>query len=257
MNIMKSVSSFQRPRGFTLIELLVVIAIIAILAAILFPVFARARENARRASCQSNLKQIGLGALQYTQDYDEKYPGTGYTNSSGHQIMWMDFVQPYVKSTQIFNCPSHSFGGNLKAFNSNVGARGTTSPNKEFGSYIFNNSFYSPNIVRGPGGQSLAAFGSTATTVLVGDGADSGGNADFYCYNETTPYSLVTGANPKTMQSNWGGGGDQALTERHLDTVNILFADGHVKAMKLDELLRRSTVAGFTNVQRYFSVEDD
>src|SRR5687767_6194063 len=63
-----------RKSGFTLIELLVVIAIIAILAAILFPVFARARENARRASCQSNLKQVGLGFVQYTQDYDERYP---------------------------------------------------------------------------------------------------------------------------------------------------------------------------------------
>src|SRR5687768_5924591 len=65
-------------KGFTLIELLVVIAIIAILAAILFPVFARARENARRSSCQSNLKQIGLGFAQYTQDYDEKMPITIY-----------------------------------------------------------------------------------------------------------------------------------------------------------------------------------
>ncbi|HEX8834883.1 MAG TPA: DUF1559 domain-containing protein, partial [Abditibacteriaceae bacterium] len=63
-------------RGFTLIELLVVIAIIAILASILFPVFARARENARRSSCQSNLKQIGLGIAQYTQDYDERTPAT-------------------------------------------------------------------------------------------------------------------------------------------------------------------------------------
>src|SRR5690606_6779733 len=68
-------------RGFTLIELLVVIAIIAILAAILFPVFARARENARRASCQSNLKQIGLGLMQYTQDYDERLPAGFLTNT--------------------------------------------------------------------------------------------------------------------------------------------------------------------------------
>ena len=67
------ISNFRRKSAFTLIELLVVIAIIAILAAILFPVFARARENARRSSCQSNLKQIGLGQLQYVQDYDEKY----------------------------------------------------------------------------------------------------------------------------------------------------------------------------------------
>lgn len=90
--------------GFTLIELLVVISIIAILAAILFPVFARARENARRVSCQSNLKQIGIGIAQYTQDYDEKTlvvdENIGYT--------WFAPLQPYIKSEQVFRCPSLS-----------------------------------------------------------------------------------------------------------------------------------------------------
>jgi prepilin-type N-terminal cleavage/methylation domain-containing protein len=91
----------NRGNGFTLIELLVVIAIIAILAAILFPVFARARENARRASCQSNLKQIGLASMQYNQDYDERMYGSSV---AGKQ--WPDILQPYAKSTQIFTCPS-------------------------------------------------------------------------------------------------------------------------------------------------------
>lgn len=110
-------------QGFTLIELLIVIAIIAIIAAILFPVFARARENARRASCQSNLKQIGLAIMQYTQDYDEQFPdgelwivgatlqsclasqGPLYSTSRSTQL-WMNFILPYTKSTQIFYCPS-------------------------------------------------------------------------------------------------------------------------------------------------------
>src|SRR5436853_4324942 len=94
--------SKKRKAAFTLIELLVVIAIIAILAAILFPVFSRARENARRASCQSNLKQIGLGIFQYIQDYDEKYPpavGGGVAASGNYG--WADEIQPYLKSTQI------------------------------------------------------------------------------------------------------------------------------------------------------------
>lgn len=130
--------------GFTLIELLVVISIIAVLAAILFPVFARARENARRTSCVSNLKQIGLGMMMYLQDYDERFPlaivgahgfGSGLTggpdsgssnavggsfcdnmpcgkfkvNSSsvnGNYVSWMDLIYPYTKSIQVFVCPS-------------------------------------------------------------------------------------------------------------------------------------------------------
>jgi prepilin-type N-terminal cleavage/methylation domain-containing protein len=92
--------------GFTLIELLVVIGIIAILASILFPVFARARENARRASCQSNLKQIGLGIMQYTQDYDERFPnaGSAYDLPGPVDATWDLVIQPYVKSTSPGSC---------------------------------------------------------------------------------------------------------------------------------------------------------
>ena len=102
-------------KAFTLIELLVVIAIIAILAAILFPVFGRARENARRTSCLSNLKQIGLGIEQYKQDYDSMYPmAYFYVNgatSGGGYVHWSGSVQPYVKSEQLFVCPSDTGGG--------------------------------------------------------------------------------------------------------------------------------------------------
>jgi prepilin-type N-terminal cleavage/methylation domain-containing protein/prepilin-type processing-associated H-X9-DG protein len=100
-------------RGFTLIELLVVIAIIAILAAILFPVFAKAREKARQSSCLSNCKQLGLAMLQYAQDYDERwalwfhYGGTGGTST----YSWLDLIQPYVKNTQVYYCPSRTAGG--------------------------------------------------------------------------------------------------------------------------------------------------
>ncbi len=103
-------------RGFTLIELLVVIAIIAILAAILFPVFAKAREKARQSSCLSNCKQIGIGYLQYMQDYD----GLGMPRDTGvapNRVGWTDIMMPYVKNTQIFRCPSdnspHAFFNTL------------------------------------------------------------------------------------------------------------------------------------------------
>ena len=93
-------------RGFTLIELLVVIAIIAILAAILFPVFARAREKARQTSCLSNLKQIGLGVMMYAQDYDECLPGYIYPATSVPRLYWYQMIAPYVKNDQVFICPS-------------------------------------------------------------------------------------------------------------------------------------------------------
>jgi prepilin-type N-terminal cleavage/methylation domain-containing protein/prepilin-type processing-associated H-X9-DG protein len=100
----------MRRRGFTLIELLVVIAIIAILAAILFPVFARAREKARQASCQSNLKQMALAALMYSQDYDGRWiplnsPDLAYGQPTGGHT-WQVGIQPYTKSWQLQACPS-------------------------------------------------------------------------------------------------------------------------------------------------------
>jgi prepilin-type N-terminal cleavage/methylation domain-containing protein len=103
--------------GFTLIELLTVIAIISLLAAILFPVFARARENARRVSCLSNMKQLGLGMMQYAQDYDERYyGGTRVTSPSAlvpflAGVGWAGPIYPYVKNNQIYKCPDDTNTG--------------------------------------------------------------------------------------------------------------------------------------------------
>lgn len=140
-------------KGFTLIELLIVIAIIAILAAILFPAFSRARENARRASCQSNLKQIGLGITQYTQDYDEKYP----MKNQSTDVRWNQAIQPYVKSTQLFACPSNPLNTIP-----NVGANGI---------YPAIPTSYAPNprFIDADYGHNLAECNEPALKILVGE----------------------------------------------------------------------------------------
>ena len=104
-------------RGFTLIELLVVIAIIAILAAILFPVFARAREKARQTSCLSNLKQLGIGWMMYVQDYDEMCPAVYFRPPSG-TVYYFNYLEPYLKNTDVLLCPSMDarYGYNRRAF---------------------------------------------------------------------------------------------------------------------------------------------
>src|SRR5687768_7869258 len=120
---------YRRPAGkqsaFTLIELLVVIAIIAILAAILFPVFAKAREKARQTSCLSNEKQVGLGFMQYVQDYDETFPvGIKVNGDPRYGLGWPAAVYAYVKNKAVFFCPSDQIpsagNGDLLSYNYNM-----------------------------------------------------------------------------------------------------------------------------------------
>ncbi len=126
-------SYLPRRSGFTLIELLVVIAIIAILAAILFPVFAQAREKARQISCVSNMKQVGLAVIQYTQDYDEAFPpAVQYANPGdpvGAPVYWSSttVIGPYLKSTAVLQCPDDSFQAN-KSSGAYAALKGSRTP---------------------------------------------------------------------------------------------------------------------------------
>ena len=192
--------SFNRPKsGFTLIELLVVIAIIAILAAILFPVFARARENARRSSCQSNEKQIGIAVMQYLQDYDEKYPVQN--ESTTPPYLWFAPVQPYIKSTQVFRCPSCSDA----AHNSNS----TTTPSD----YVTNGFFAR--------GVSQASFQNVAEQIMTAERADGASDIDYHPWDTAEFQSHIA-------------------INRHLEGSNFLFADGHVKWYKWENTFRPS-----------------
>jgi prepilin-type N-terminal cleavage/methylation domain-containing protein/prepilin-type processing-associated H-X9-DG protein len=219
---MKGQQIVGNKRGFTLIELLVVIAIIAILAAILFPVFARARENARRASCQSNMKQMGLGIMQYVQDYDERYPAwaRSLNNPSANtsEILWMKQIQPYVQSTQLFKCPSNS----LQTYS--TGANNDNIPNHYTANFYADKTGGNVGAVRGTGngygvfcdtggkGVPASEIVSAATTIAVAEQA----HGDIFL--PPSGYDLTA--------SNYH------LFNGHLQTGNYLFADGHVKALK-------------------------
>ena len=218
----------HRRSAFTLIELLVVIAIIAILAAILFPVFARARENARRTSCLSNTKQLGLGMMQYVQDYDDHYPPrfSDIPDSAGGKLRWPQLVIPYIKSYQIYNCPSRA---TVDEFNGNYDTAGHIS----YGMNYWMDATYYPGI-------SMATINRPSETLWIAEingvnaaQAAAGENA-FQAY--PTLYSVVyQPTNPaygtQTVPEPWG-----RLSARHFDGLNVLWADGHAKWMRRDVL---------------------
>ena len=214
------------PKAFTLIELLVVIAIIAILAAILFPVFARARENARKTSCASNLKQIGLGLMQYTQDYDEKWPvhEDAYRLAGGAPSSWDIVAQPYIKSTQLIVCPSDS-GPNFDLTASGFGIRKRSYAMTAYA----RETIFNPGRNTGMGGANITEFPNVSMTLLLGETHQCPGSNAQEEYRGCSTFNntdqLWSATNTRLWQSPVGTG------YQHLDTTNILYMDGHVKAL--------------------------
>jgi len=157
----------KRNKGFTLIELLVVIAIIAILAAILFPVFAKAREKARQITCLSNEKQMGLGMLQYVQDYDETYPRGQYRDANFNPLNWENAIYPYMKTGE-----GAVGAGGLTTYNGKGGVWQCPSfPSVQVGEYGMNaNLCHSANFAAaGIGPTTLAQIDSASDKMMIAE----------------------------------------------------------------------------------------
>lgn len=208
--------------GFTLIELLVVIAIITILAAILFPVFARARENARRASCLSNLKQIGLGFMMYIQDYDEHYPAslTNFVDGT-HRIYYYVAVAPYIQSKQVWYCPSQPVTASTIQM-SGTYAQLAYSPwvSTDYMPDYYYNYLLGGNDQAGSTYRlSEAAITTPSYVFLLWDMETSYPSVEANCLSGTH-YGCRPGDTPSTPD-----GGDGL----HLSGDNYAYADGHAK----------------------------
>ena len=248
----------MRHRGFTLIELLVVIAIIAILAAILFPVFAQARDKARGSQCLSNVRQIGMAMMQYAQDYDEVLPRTWYSpdgnngwqdsNPAIGQYKWMDAVYPYVKNDGVFTCPSDT-----SARRDYVPFQKLTGKSKAYGSYAISAAYYRPGDDVDPPNSNYS-YSITMPQIVVP--ADTVWIAEanwyeFYWATRAEHPAVVQTTTPRWLPSRTSTLGD-GIFERHQRKLNVIFCDGHVKAADLDYLTEQRNKTMFR-----FSIQDD
>ena len=189
-------------KGFTLIELLVVIAIIAILAAILFPVFAKAREKARQASCLSNIKQLTLAFMQYTQDYDEKFPYQGANCNVAQRWggMPMQNVIPYIKNTQVYQCPSMS----SRTYCGNVAAT--------LAAQVPGSSYNVSCALARSTGMAMATIARPSELFMIGESAGS---------NFWRPATDAAGCDAGVLYTHNGG-------------INCGYCDGHAKWVKAE-----------------------
>ena len=274
-------STSKKLTGFTLIELLVVIAIIAILAAILFPVFAKVREKARQTACLSNEKQIGAGMMQYVQDYDETYPG-GFKEDPTQQatcgglfrVTWPQLIYPYVKSGPVFTCPSSSFPvfndiGN-SCTNPDVYKTGTDyaynvigwdhNGNVDIGvpQGSENKSYTWPD---GPDGQgaTLAEVDEPSNTILITEANQaSTSKVGFPGVTVQTWGTNQTDIRGKFYGQEWDGlkvdpnsyAGDIQVARRHNLGLNVIWYDGHVKWVK-NTLEKTTTYPGGSPIAWY------
>ncbi len=252
----------RRGKGFTLIELLVVIAIIAILAAILFPVFAKAREKAKQAGCQSNLKQIGLAWLMYAQDYDEttcssliSYPGNPDPHVWPDRLYPLELLQPYIKNTQLFICP-----GDPTPVNWQWGLPNSKAWDMSYGYNVQASAASPPHnwVDMGVAGIRLALLSVPAATVCWTDSQSLLASASVPSPGFSHPCPGWTG---HALGAGWAVA--YAGIECHNGGVSVAWCDGHVTWQKINgkdwqEACDPNIVGlNFVNDYRPWTVEDD
>ena len=268
MTLSPSTSRNHARFGFTLIELLVVIAIIAILAAILFPVFQKVRENARRISCTSNMKQLGLAFTQYIQDSDEIYPpafnyGEEYSSGTNLTAHWTQKILPYVKANGIYGCPDDSGAGDVQptdtykgvicsyAVNGAIGYPGRFGYKQALIGVMgaTGGGFYPSNYEVAPS----SGIGRPADTIMLAEHYTSdmkamagagGNNGNWSNFADGGLISGVpwlgdpaTGGSPlpdntRSATAAYPNGPNGSISAHHNELSNFLFVDGHVKSMR-------------------------
>jgi len=233
-------------RAFTLIELLIVITILAILAALLFPVFARAREKARQVSCAAHLRQLGLALAMYAPDYDDMLPKSYFGAPTYPGVYrWMDVLQPYTRNVQLFVCPS--------------AGTAVYAPNtlNRYGGYAANRAYFGSDVPDGQetqppfyyNGMPLAEIQLPSRTLLLGDGGLERFEAAWNTKNGQPTRVLAGPRGPRLFAYDT----TPAYEARHSQDANFTYCDEHVKWQKLDALLKPNA----NGIYPVFTVEDD